>query len=87
MDLLNSLRQVSAAERLIQLERLDKNEVISGDFEGNVKGIWVKLDEDGTGIVSFNDKKYHTKPLGITSITQGTEVELSFANGIYYSKY
>lgn len=87
MDLLQQLVQVSQAERLIQKERLDKKEVIRGDFEGSVKGTWVKLADDGTGIVSYNDKKYRTKPIGLTGVTAGTEVELSFAKGVYYSKY
>lgn len=87
MNLLQSLVEASRAERFLQLERRDKREVIKGDFEGSVKGIWVKLGEDGTGIVAFNDKEYRTKPIGLTSLTAGTEVELSFAKGIYYSKY
>ena len=87
MELLRSLVEKSQAERFVQLERRDKREVIRGDFEGNVKGIWVKLANDGTGIVSYNDKQYRTKPLGLTSLTAGTEVELSFAKCVYYSKF
>ena len=87
MDLLQSLTELSRAERFFQLERRDKKEIIKGDFEGSVKGVWVKLGSDGTGVVAYNDKKYRTKPIGLTSLTAGTEVELSFAKGVYYSKY
>jgi len=87
MELLRSLKEISMTERMIQKERLDKKEIIRGDFEGSVKGTWVKLAEDGTGVVSYNDKQYRTKPIGLTGVTEGTEVELSFAKGIYYSKY
>ena len=87
MDLLSSLQEISVSERVVQLERLESNEVIPGDFVGSVKGTWVKLGSSGVGIVKYNDKEYKTKPLGLTSIKAGTEVELSHANGIYYSKY
>ena len=87
MNLLQSLMEASRTERFLQLEYRDKKEVIRGDFEGSVKGSWVKLDNDGTGVVAYNDKNYRTKPIGLTSLTAGTEVELSFAKGVYYSKY
>ncbi len=87
MSILNNLVQRSTAERLLQLERLEKGTVIEGDFEGNVTGYWVKLETTGAGIVSYNQKHYTTKPIGFTSLPAGTEVELSHANGIYYSKF
>lgn len=87
MNLVNSLVQASLAERILQLERRAKGNVIEGDFEGNVTGYWVKLDNNGGGVVSYNKKKYITKPIGFTSLPQGTEVELSHANGVYYSKF
>lgn len=87
MDLLSSLQEISISERILQLERLDNGDVIPGDFEGSVKGSWVKLDSDGTGIVAYNDKQYKTKPLGLTSIPAGSDVELTHARGVYYSKY
>lgn len=87
MDLLNNLLQRSTAERFIQLERRERDEVIPGDFEGNVTGYWVRLDNNGAGIVSYNKKNYVTKPIGFTSLPSGTEVELSHASGVYYSKF
>lgn len=87
MDLLQSLLDISLTDRIVQVEKLDKKEAISGDFEGSVRGTWVKLGEDGTGVVAYNDKQYKTKPIGLTSLPAGTEVELSFAKGVYYSKY
>lgn len=87
MSLLNQLIQLSVSERLVQLERLQSRETIPGDFEGSVRAFWVKLSDDGTAIVSYNDKDYRTKPIGLTSIRAGTEVELTHAKGVYYSKY
>lgn len=87
MSLLDSLLQLSTAERLLQVERREKGVTIQGDFEGNVTGYWVRLDNSGAGIVSYNKKEYVTKPIGFTSLPAGTEVELSHANGVYYSKF
>mgnify|MGYP000158392908 CR=1 FL=1 len=87
MSLLSDLQQLSASERIIQLEKLDSDETIPGDFEGSVPASWVKLAEDGTGVVSYNNKQYRTRPLGLTSIPVGANVELTHANGVYYSKY
>jgi len=87
MSLVNSLIEKSSIERLLKLEKLEKGVVIEGDFEGSVTGYWVKLSNNGAGIVSYNNKKYVTKPIGFTSLPRGTEVELSHANGVYYSKF
>ena len=88
MSLLNSLMERSRVDRLVTLERLEENgDQIKGDFQGSVTGTWVKFDETGAGIVSFRKKEYVTKPIGFTSLPAGSEVELSHANGIYYSKF
>ncbi len=85
--LLDSLIEISLANRLNTLERLASGQSISGDFEGSVTGYWVKLGSRGEGIVNYNNKNYVTKPIGFMAIPGGTEVELSFANGTYYSKF
>ena len=85
--MLNDLLQLSQANRFMDLERLDKKVMVEGDFEGSVTGYWVKLGERGEGVVTYNNKRYVTKPIGFVSIPTGAEVELSFANGIYYSKF
>lgn len=85
--LLDSLIEISLANRLNTLERLTSGQSISGDFEGSVTGYWVKLGSRGEGIVNYNNKNYVTKPIGFMAIPGGTEVELSFANGTYYSKF
>ena len=87
MSLLSDLVEISTVDRMLQLERIERGVVIEGDFEGSVTGYWVKLDENGAGIVSYNRKQYTTKPIGFTSLPRGSEVELSHANGIYYSKF
>jgi len=77
----------SNAERLVDLQRRERGSFIEGDFEGSVTGYWVKLDNNGAGVVAYNKKQYVTKPIGFTSLPAGTEVELSHANGVYYSKF
>lgn len=87
MSLLSDLIETSNAMRLVQQEYLAKGVTLQGDFEGSVTGYWVRLEKSGAGIVSYNKKEYATKPIGFTSLPAGSEVELSHANGIYYSKF
>jgi len=87
MDLINSLKEISTAERIADVERRDKGYLIEGDFDGSVTGYWVRLDESGAGIVTFNNKEYVTETIGFVSVPKGTAIELSFADGTYYSKY
>lgn len=86
--MINDLVQISTANRINRLENLvDGKTVVKGDFEGSVTAYWVKLGDSGEGIVNYNDKEYSTKVIGFFSIPKGTEVELSYAGGIYYSKF
>jgi len=85
--ILDRLLNVSTANRLVDLEFRASDTTIQGDFVGSVTGKWVKLGSRGEGVVSYNNKRYPTKPIGFVSIPAGTEVELSYANGIYYSKF
>jgi len=87
MSLLNQLVQQSNINRMLQIEVLEKGTVIEGDFKGSVTGYWIRLETNGAGIVSYAKKEYVTKPIGFTSLPAGAEVELSHANGIYYSKF
>ncbi len=85
--ILDTLLQLNTANRLVDLEFRASDTTIQGDFVGSVTGKWIKLGSRGEGIVSYNNKQYPTKPIGFVSIPAGTEVELSYANGIYYSKF
>lgn len=87
MALLDDLKQLSDVYRIADLERLASSELIEGDFSGSVTGKWVKLDQTGAGIVEYNSKQYTTKPIGFTSVSAGTAVEMTYANGVYYSKW
>lgn len=87
MSILTSLTQISSANRIVDLEFRNSDTTIVGDFIGSVTGTWVRLGEGGEGIVSYNNKNYITVPIGFISIPKGTELELSYANGIYYSKF
>lgn len=84
---LETLAQISLANRIADLERRNEDYDIQGDFKGSVTGYWVRLGERGEGIVKYNSKEYKTKPIGFVSAKAGKEVELTCANGIYYSKF
>jgi len=86
MDI-NVLQEVNLGIRIATLEDRANGVVVKGDFEGSVTGYWKKLGSRGEGIVSYQDKEYVSKPIGFVSLPAGTEVELSYANGIYYSKF
>lgn len=87
MKLIQQLKEVSTAERLADVERRESGSQVKGDFEGSVTGHWVTLAESGAGIVKFNNKEYVTETIGFVSLPKGTAVELSFADGTYFSKY
>ena len=87
MSILTSLTQLSSANRIVDLEFRNSDTTIVGDFVGSVTGNWVRLGKNGEGIVSYSNKNYVTVPIGFISISKGTELELSYANGIYYSKF
>lgn len=87
MELLNNLIALADAERITDLERLSSNELIEGDFKGSVTGKWVRLDQSGAGVAEYNSKQYYTKPLGFASIPAGTAVEMTYAEGVYYTKW
>jgi TATA-binding protein-associated factor Taf7 len=87
MALIDTLKEINDAERIADVERREKGYVVEGDFEGSVTGYWVKLNESGAGVVTFNNKQYITETIGFVSLPKGTAVELSFADGTYFSKY
>lgn len=87
MMLLPKIIEMQQASRVYEMERLLESEGPKGDFEGSVTGYWVRLQEDGTGLVSYRGKEYATKMLGSTSLKPGAEVELTYAKSIYYSKW
>ena len=85
--MLDKLTQLSNSNRIFDLEKRSKGNVLKGDFEGSVTAYWVKLGSKGEGIVSYNNKQYVTNSIGFVSIPKGTEVELSYANGMYYTSF
>jgi len=85
--LIDDLADLNTANRIIDLERLAEYRGVRGDFEGSVTGVWIRLDADGTGIVKYKSKEYKTRVIGVSSIPYGTLVELSHANGTYYSSF
>ena len=84
---IQDLVDINKANRLVELQAIEENDGIPGDFKGSVTGVWVKLDLDGTGVVKYNDKLYKTQVLGIASIPAGSYVEMSHAGGTYYSTF
>lgn len=86
MAALDSSIALFEAERQVFLER-PKDVNASGDIEGSVKADWLRLKNTGYGVVRYRDKKYVTIPLGSRSIARGTPVEMTFANGVYFTKW
>ena len=87
MSIFDDIMVNARADRLIELEQRQSGQGIRGDFVGSVTGIWVGLDDSASGLVSYKDRIYKTVRIGRTSIPAGTSVELSFANGTYYSNW
>lgn len=87
MSMLNDLMEQHMANRLFDVERRRTKRSVEGDFEGSVTGAWVRFDESGGGLVKYDDKEYLTKIIGRSSIPPGTSVQLTHANGIYYSDF
>ncbi len=87
MALMNQLFESSASNRLLEIQERERRPMVKGDFEGSVTGTWIALDRSGLGLVSYMDKKYLTRSLGLTSIKAGKPVQLTHANGVYYSTW
>ena len=87
MNIVDKTVKRSRESRVEELERRLQGARPSGDFEGSVTGYWDKLDDRGVGLVTHNGKTYKTRAIGFLSLPKGTEVELTYANGIYYSKF
>ena len=81
------LMEMGQSNRMAMLGGLSFGHAVKGDFEGSVTASWVKLREDGAGMCSYNGKVYATRPLGYVAIRAGQKVEMSFADGIYYSRF
>ena len=87
IDLLSSTLDTATTSRVIELERRAQGSSPLGDFEGSVTGYWVELDRNGVGIVEHKGKRYKTRSIGFISLPRSSEVELTYANGVYYSKF
>ena len=85
--MIDGLIALNNANRVFDLEKRSDGTQVKGDFEGSVTAYWIKLGPMGEGIVSYNNKQYTTNPIGFVSIPAGTEVVLSYANGMYYTAF
>ena len=86
-DAVRKAMEMGAMQRALEVERRARGAEIKGDFEGSVTGVWMGLNKKGAAVVSYRNKNYVTIPLGLVSLPKGAQVELSYAKGIYYSKY
>lgn len=86
-DLLQDTLNTATTARIIELERRAQGSSPLGDFDGSVTGYWVELDQNGVGIVEYKGKRYKTRSIGFISLPRSSEVELTYANGVYYSKF
>lgn len=81
------LVKISRAQRLVAQEAELTGAIYSADFEGTVTGTWAGIDSSGGGLVLYKGKTYKTIRLGLTSLFQGSKVQLSYVNGIYFSNW
>ena len=84
--LLQNTMAAAETARLLELEKRYEGSQATGDFVGSVTGYWVRLAATGVGIVTYGGKNYKTRTIGFMSLARGTEVELTYAKGVYYSK-
>lgn len=54
---------------------------------GTVTATWERLGTRGEGVVNYASKEYSTVPKGFTSIPKGTEVQMSYSQGTYYTNW
>ena len=87
MSLVDDTIKSSVSERIEELKRRARGARPAGDFEGSVTGYWKELSPRGVGLVEYKGKIYKSRPIGFLSVPRGTEVELTHANGVYYSKF
>lgn len=87
MSMLDNILAQQEVNRVLDVERRATQKSIEGDFEGSVQGTWVRFDNDGGGVVSYQNKEYLSVVIGAKSIPPGTEVKLTHANGVYYSDF
>lgn len=87
MNLLDKTLKSNLESRIIELERREEGARPSGEFKGSVTGYWQSLNHMGVGLVEYKGRTFKTRPIGFMSLPKGTEVELTFANGVYYSKF
>lgn len=88
--LASKIRDVMRENRQSELRQRNQDLIMgaqmSGDIKSTVIGEWVKLEEDGTGIVSYRDKNYKTVPLKMYSTRGGKKVEMIYDKGVYYTQ-
>ena len=84
---LEEAKATARSLRSIEVEhRMDKAP-IRGDFEGSVRGTWVRLDDGGAGVVLYKGKEYKVRTIGFSSLTAGAPVLLTYADGIYVASF
>lgn len=88
--LASKIRDVMRENRQSELRQRNQDLIMgaqmSGDIKSTVIGEWVRLEEDGTGIVSYSDKNYKTVPLKMYSTRGGKKVEMIYDKGVYYTQ-
>ena len=85
--LVEKLTAIARAQRMVAQEAELTGTVYSADFEGTVTGTWAGIDSSGGGNVIYKGKTYKTIRLGLTSLFQGSKVQLSYVNGTYFSNW
>ena len=86
-DQVLNLMELAAANQVVAEEKRRNREVSIADFEGVVQGRWMKLQEDGSGVVEYKSKQYVIIPRGNKSIPAGYKVNLEYSKGYYIATW
>jgi len=87
MAALDTAMQEFNMRRLEETMRRADGAEIKGDFTGSVTGKWLRLDNNGAGVVMYKGREYPVRSIGFTSLPKGATVELTYAKGQYFAKF
>ena len=80
-------KRLADTRRILDLERLSKNDPVPGDFEGTVTGSYLRKNDDGTVTVMYNSQEYVARPQSKYMAVKDDVVTLTFRAGIYLASW
>lgn len=86
-DLIARTELASATERILEIEDRESRDLIKNDWVGTRRGTWVRLTDQGTGIVTVEGKEYVCVIRAARSIRAGTFVDVFSSEGQYIASW